>query len=294
MSKWKCFISAKYGVELDVLQRVLESHEVDWQWAESTSPAKSIIESISDAIKRADFVIGIFSEVDINANVMLQLGMAIGREIPLLILSTGKNVLPFDLTAFRQFDTDLGDEKLLAFQIDLFLRSLNGTKQQKRRTSSSTSAHSTFVQGSPGLAFMASALERNVASAIQEAGGRVTVPSRTAKTQSSDLLTPDLLMWLPQQDKELFNPAAVEVKRTIGVNELPALQARLAEFVRTSSMGCGLIIVDSVNLARNMARLLPYPYIFVLGFGDFTSRLKRGELASWLKQERNRLAHGVR
>lgn len=53
-----------------------------------------------------------------------------------------------------------------------------------------------------------------------------------------------------ERDDELFNPAALEVKTGIGVNDLPALQTRLSEFVRESSMGCGLLVVDPPNLEK--------------------------------------------
>jgi hypothetical protein len=101
-------------------------------------------------------------------------------------------------------------------------------------------------------------------------------------------------MWLPEVDSELFNPAAIEAKRTIGAGDLPTLQHRLGEFVRNSNMGCGLIVVNSVSLARNLAKIAPYPFIFIIDLADFRLRLEQGDLASWIRQERNRLAHGAR
>lgn len=101
------------------------------------------------------------------------------------------------------------------------------------------------------------------------------------------------MMWLPQQDRELFNPAALEVKERFSKNELPTLQ-RLAEFVHSSGMGCGLIVVEHLGNGKELATYASIPYTFVIGLREFKTRLKRGELGAWLKRERNRLVHGVR
>lgn len=284
----RCFISAKYGVELGTLQRVLDQVNVEWAWAQALPHGSTVVETVSQAIKRADFVLGVLTDGDINANVMLEVGIAIGLGIPVLLLTTGKKPLPFDLASFRHFNTDLQDTKLLSLQLDLFVRSLATQKSDKRR-------QVTFpgdinrIQDQPAPKLFDSALEQNIAAAIHRSGGRVTIPSPSGQT-----LTPNLLMWLPEVDSELFNPAAIEAKKTIGAQDLPALQHRLGEFVRNSNMGCGLIVVNSVNLARNVAKIVPYPFIFIISLGEFKSKLEQGELASWIRQERNRLAHGAR
>jgi hypothetical protein len=122
------------------------------------------------------------------------------------------------------------------------------------------------------------ALEQTVATAILRAGGRVTVPSCSGQGNIVDLL-----MWLPRQDKNLFNPAAVEVRERVDSNELPALQRTLAEFVRSAGLGCGLIVVNSVDPESERRRLAPVPTIYVIGVHEMTSKLEHSELASWLK-----------
>lgn len=289
MDRRRCFISAAYGENLDVLQRVLDQNGVAWQWAEAMPMGKPIVDSIIDAIRKSDFVVGILSGKAPNPNVMLELGMAVGRDLPLLVLATEKNAIPFDMGAFSHFETDLQNEELLSFQLDLFLRSLTTKQDSKRAFTLRPRRASAEVKDQPAPALFGSALEQIVAAAIQRAGGRVTIPSRSGRH-----ITPDLLMWLPQQDKDLFNPAAVEVKTRIAADDLPALQATLAEFVRASSMGCGLIVINSVNLEKRLARLLPIPNTFVIGLPEFKSKLEKSDLGSWLRRERNRLAHGVR
>jgi hypothetical protein len=75
----RCFISAKYGVELGTLQRVLDDVNVEWAWAHTSPHGSTVVEAVSQAIKRADFVVGVITDDDINANVMLEVGIAILR-----------------------------------------------------------------------------------------------------------------------------------------------------------------------------------------------------------------------
>ncbi len=285
----RCFISAAYGANLGVLQRVLDQNQIAWQWAKTIPSQKPLLASIIDAIRKSDFVIGIMHGNDPSANIMLELGIAIGHDLPILLLATERNSIPFNLNSLSHFETELQNEKLMSFQLDLFLRSLTTKKRSQRTLTSRSTRSSIHVKDKSTPVHFDSLLEQRVATAIQRAGGRVTIPSHFRRE-----ITPDFLMWLPQQDKELFNPAAVEVKTRIRVNDLLSLQIKLAEFVRDSNMGCGLIVVNTINLESTFARLHPIPYAFVISLREFKLKLERAELAPWLKRERNRLVHGVR
>src|SRR5215469_11765149 len=119
MAPRKCFISAEYGAKITALQRVLDDNDVTWQWAEGISSRVSLLDSVVEAIAKSDFVVGVFSAEEPNTNIMLELGIAIGHRIPLLLFATGKNRIPFDLSNFSIFDTDLNNQDLLSFQVDL-------------------------------------------------------------------------------------------------------------------------------------------------------------------------------
>ena len=289
MAKRRCFIAARYGLDLSALQQALEQNEVEWQWAQKPPVGESLMESVSAAISNADFVVGVFSDESITPNVALEVGFALGRGVQVVVLTTGAFVMPFDLAAFRHLKTDLHDPKLLAFQIDLLLRSLETPKRTKRPVVAHPFSATGMVVGKPAPKLFGSALEQSIAAAIFSAGGRVTVPDSSSGRQAADLL-----MWLPELDKDLFNPAAIEAKKSIGLQDLPDAQTQLGQFVRTSGFGCGLIVVNSAALTRNLSRLAPFPYVFLISLLEFKEKLGKGELASWIRQERNRLAHGVR
>jgi TIR domain len=289
MARRRCFISAQYGIDLSVLQRALERNEVDWQWAQEVTAGVSLMDSISAAINSADFLLAIVSDDSISPNVALEIGYALGRGVPVILLTTGPFAIPFDFSVFRHLRTDLRDPKLLAFQIGLLLRSLETTSRAKRPTAPHLSTPEGLAIDKPAPKIFGSALEQVVAAAIISAGGRVTVPNISSEEQAADLL-----MWLPEIDKDFFNPAAIEAKKTIGLEDLPNRQIRLGQFVRSSGFGCGLIVVNSVALARRLSQIAPFPYVFLISLPDFKDKLMKGELGSWIRKERNRLAHGAR
>src|SRR5690349_1360987 len=109
--KRSCFISAAYGDQLQVLQRVLDMHQVRWDWSLSSSVKQPILSSIVEAIKKANFVVGVLRDDSPRDNVLLEIGMAIGLRKPMLLLRAGKTELPSELAGLPQFATDLKDEK---------------------------------------------------------------------------------------------------------------------------------------------------------------------------------------
>ncbi len=288
MTRRGCFISATYGADLTKLQRVLDNLGVAWEWALADSSDKPILPSVVSAIKRTDFVIGVLQDGKPTGNVLFELGIAVGLGKPRLLLRIGPAETPNQLGTSAVLDSDLNNAELLAFQVDLFLRSLDSKSTLKRKHQTiSQSPKPVQDTAAPGL--FGSALEQAVAAAITRSNGRVTIPSRVGHER-----TPDLLMWMPHLDSELFNPAAIEVVGTLKVPDLPKLQLQFVSFLQTSGVRCGLIVVNSVLGEKELQRLTPIPWIFTITLADFKARLHSGDLGLWARHERNRLAHGVR
>lgn len=287
-TKRGCFISATYGADLSDLQRVLDDLGVAWQWALSDRSDQPILASVVSAIKRSDFVIGVLQYGKPTGNVLFELGIAVGLSKPRLLLKIGSADVPDELGTSAVFESDLKDPDLLVFQVDLFLQSLNSRPPLKRKHHSLPQTKKLISDvAAPDL--FGSALEQSVAAAIARNGGRVTIPSRLGHER-----TPDLLMWMPQLDHELFNPAAIEVVGTKKATDLRKLQLQFANFLHSSGVRCGLIVVNSVLGEKELQKLPPIPWVFTITFSDFKAKLASGELGRWAKHERNRLAHGVR
>jgi hypothetical protein len=76
MAKRRCFISARYGLDVSLLQRALEENDVEWQWAQDLPLGASIMDSVSAAINASDFVVGVFSEKTLSPNIALEIPIA--------------------------------------------------------------------------------------------------------------------------------------------------------------------------------------------------------------------------
>jgi hypothetical protein len=288
MAKRRCFISAKYGTDLSALQSALEANRIEWQWAEKLPTTKPLSESVLAAISRSQFLLAVADDEGPNANVWFEVGYAVGQGVPVVLLSGGKTVIPFDMASVRYLQTDVHDEKLLTFQIDLLLRSLKEPKPRTSKTPRSSKPSGLGI-GSPSSRSYASELEESVATRIVSAGGRVTIPNFSDGKQPADLL-----MWLPEQESELFNPAAIEIKARVTPERLSLVQINLSSFVRLSGFGCGLVVIDDAITVENARKTPPIPLVFVISLKDFQEKLRKGELGFWIRHERNRLAHGVR
>jgi hypothetical protein len=288
MSNKRCFITAPYGLNLSALQRALEEHGVDWEWAKQPTAGTSLIESISKAIRNADFLLAVSSDSGLSPNSFLEIGYALGSEIPVVLLTTESLEAPIDLATLRHLKTDLKDSKLLSFQVQLLLSSLEQPKGKRVSVKSSTLRQTKSRKLSPQE--YASSLEEAVATAVIKAGGRVTLPERGSKGQARA----DFLMWFPEIDKEFFNPAAIEVKTKIDLANIADTHARFGQFVMSSGFGCGLIVSGAEIPSKQLPQLAPFPNVFIISRDNFEDALHSHTLGVWVRYERNRIVHGVR
>lgn len=288
MSKRRCFISAPYGDDLGVLQRVLDNEDVSWEW-ETFFPGQLVVTTIIDAIRSADFVIGVLHETRAQSNNLLEIGAALGLGKPLLLLKRGEGGVPSTLAHLECLSTDLQDQKLLSFQVDMFLRSLDKRRTERRPNKPSSSERKRMPSNLPSLQ-LESALEQSLVDAVVASGGRVTAPSRKRAEY-----TPDLLIWLPDADAELLNPAVVEVTGLRDVADLVEKRERLSRFLLSSGLQCGIIALhDAKSSTFKLQDIRAIPGIYVVSIDALISMLAQDQLASWLRTERNRLAHGAR
>lgn len=288
MSNRRCFITAPYGLDLSALQRALEAHGVNWQWAENLPNDISLMEAISTAIQDADFLLAVSSESTLSPSGFIEIGYALGRGIPVILLTTEGFDVPIDLATLRHLKTDLKDPKLLGFQVQLLLSSLDVPKGKRKAAHPTAFRQLKTPKVSPRG--YGSALEEAIATAVILAGGRVTLPERGSKEQASA----DFLMWFPEIDKEFFNPAAIEVKSRIEIPKIAEIHARLGQFVTSSGLGCGLIVSEADVPTDRLPHLIPFPNVFITTRHKFEEALRSRKLGAWVRRERNRLVHGVR
>lgn len=279
----KCFISAEFGVPLNDVQDALQENDVDWQWSSSVSSNPSLVDSTIASIRSSDFQLTIVDAGPINADVMLEMGIAIGLGKPVLLLTTPNSAKFSDKDFVAHFETNLRDKSLLSLQIELFLKSAKNLRAKR-----APKKHAPVTQTPRSHPKFDSNLEASIATSISLSGGSFTVPDRKKGAK----YIPDLLMWMPSQDADLFNPAAIEVKGSFDRIEIKNTAQSLKEFIENSSMSCGLVVYEDGPISPEQQSAEVDPRIFFFRKDIFTNLLEKGHLSRAIFEQRNRRSLG--
>jgi hypothetical protein len=295
-----CFITAPFGVNLGALTGVLDRAEIQWEWAKSNLDISDRLPGdLRRIIKGVDFVIGVILGDSVAPNIMFELGLAVGMRKPVLLIVADQTRVPFDLSSIPSLRASLDDEKALELHLDLLIRSARQGPRYSVSGPSGTSSRgplrdlsfhdSTRYESKPD-----SALEGELVSLIEQAGGRTLLhPQHQGEAQH---FTPDMLFWLPTADVELLNPAVVEVRGHLqSPKQLFDVEEQLLHFLQQTGVRTALLIVRGLgDEARREHRGSQLSNVFRLDFEKFRSLIRNHGLASYLHQERNRAAHGLR
>jgi hypothetical protein len=295
-----CFISAPFGASLGALTRVLDRAEIQWEWARSNLDLSDRLPGdLRKIIRGVDLVIGVILGDAATDNTMFEVGLAVGLGKPVLLIVADPRNMPSDLASIPSVNASLHDEKALELHLDLLIRS---SRQGPRYPSSGQSGKSSVAPLKDfGLHSSVrydskpeSALEGELVVLIEQAGGRTLLHPRLEG--QAHQFTPDVLFWLPIADVELLNPAVIELKGHVQtLAQLSDAEQQLLGFLQQTGVRTGLLIVRGLGQESGTEfRGSPFLNVFRLDFEKFRTLITRGELASYLHQERNRAAHGLR
>jgi len=295
-----CFISAPFGANLGALTRVLDRAQIQWEWATSNLDLSDQLPGdLRKIIRGVDFVVGVILADSASDNIMFEVGLAVGMGKPVLLIVSDQRKVPSDLASIPSVQASLNDEKALELHLDLLIRSSRqGTRYP---ASGQPGTRSTGPLRDFGLRTSVrydsepeNALEAELVTLIEQAGGRTLLHPRTEGETRQ--FTPDMLFWLPAADTELLNPAVVELKgRLLTAQQLVAAEEQLLLFLQQTGVRTGLLIVRGLGQeSRAEFRGSPLVNVFRLDFEKFRNLISEGGLASYLHQQRNRAAHGLR
>lgn len=295
-----CFISAPFGVDLGALTNVLDKAQIHWEWAKSESAYSDRLPgNLRKIIRDVDFLVAVLFGNSADANTIFEIGIAVGAGKPVLLIVVNDTQIPFDLAGLLQVRSSLHDENTIQLHLDLMMRSVAqgyrynvSASQKSRRAKSSSGTDVAHIEAKGPV--VASAFESEVLALIERAGGTVVRQPRTHVEVTKFI--PDALVWLPTTDPELLNPAVIEVRTFLSLGKAPGeLEQRMLAFLQQTGVRTGLIIVrDLQRQAIAEVQGGPLLNIFTLEFEKFRHLLTTGELVNYLRQERNRAAHGLR
>jgi len=295
-----CLISAPFSADLGVLPRVLDRAGIHWEWAKSElAYSERLPGDLRKMIRRVDCVIGVLFGGITDANTLFEVGVAVGIGKPVLLIIAQDKPVSQNVDALPHVQVSLTDENVIALHLDLLMRSttrgfryaVSGQARSTASVSKSRIRKDTHVTGDRQAT---SAFEKEIADLIEKAGGQVLFHPRLEYRPQK--FVPDLLTWLPTSDAELLNPAVVEFKNSpLEQTSIGKAEEQLFTYLQDTGVRTGLIVGSSVEpKAPIEPRGSSYLNVFFLDTDNFLALLQTGKLGRYLRDERNRAAHGLR
>ena len=115
-----CFIIAAADADTRGLREALEERGVKWVDATSAMPAASISQTITSGIDEAQFVCAVLAGAH-RPNVIFEIGIAVGRRIPVLAFVEPGIDLPLHLQNLSFVRTEPQDKQAIGLYLDAFL-----------------------------------------------------------------------------------------------------------------------------------------------------------------------------
>jgi hypothetical protein len=281
----RAFISAPLGLDLGALPALLSERSISWEWAKEHPQRPP---SAARAIGDADFLIGVLNGSRGDHRVLYEAGIATGIGRPVLLIMTRSRPLSLERHGFSLAKVSLRKRRALAFHLDLFLkaprRDLSSFGPNQYTTGALTPKSERALQ--PFSNQPESMLEREIFDAVEAGGG-----SAIGQPRSEDFktYTPDLLVWLGEQDREFLDPAVIEVKQHVELSDMRRLEERLVAFMAATAVRTGLIItVDSPP-----KRTQQLPNVYWIQAKEFEQLVRSRRLGAYIRDARNRLMHGI-
>jgi Nucleoside 2-deoxyribosyltransferase len=288
-----CLISAPFGADLGALPRVLDKSGIHWEWAKHGSEYSDRLPGdIRRIIRHVDFVIAVLTDQTTDNNTLFEIGVAVGIEKPVLLILPIERKIPLKLETVPYVRVPLEDEQAIALHLDLLIRNIRMNNGRFRYpVSEQLKTIPTPVVPKDGHREGGLSLQAEIVDLIEQAGGQVLLQNPDAAG-----FRPDLLVWFPEQDPELFNPAVIELKnRPLSATRLTKIENQLVQFLENTGVRIGMIVAPEVEAERPTGfRGSPAVNVFFINVERFRELLRTGQLADHLRRERNRAAHGLR
>jgi hypothetical protein len=294
-----CFISAPLQVDTEPLRAALATRGVTPRDASEVLAQSHARQTIESVIAGVDFVCVVIPEGPVDANVMLDLGVAMGTGRPRLLFVAPKAELPVALRGQPYARASLTDAEALRFHLDAFLKNAgkgNGVRDNGRPTEdrgpspvpvSSALARLAEWEGQPTPP-QESDLVPFLADVFETAGYTTsTAPTTTGQENTRA----DLAVWVDELQAAMGNPLIIEVAAhhaPIGPKGRQ-LQHLLQEF----RSPLGLLVCWGQPDAHGLPDDWRRPIVVVMGVRELVEAIGRGDFARTLLTRRNNAFHSA-
>ncbi|MHB8659316.1 MAG: restriction endonuclease [Solirubrobacteraceae bacterium] len=276
---------------VQTLARALTEEGFEPTSSQRIGAGAALAEGITDDIVAAVAVIPP-SSAGLSA-VLVEVGIALGRGLPLLVMVTPGSELPPALLGVRSVVADVDNREALGFQLRMFAQSLRTDSAQPEPTSPAgkpLSSHE-VARFRGRLAEMArgdtpgkrgAAFEKWIVDVLRAGGATVEQDRRYAVDQGVDAVAS-----IPGEE-HLLGPLLVQAKFFSGSPHLQVPARKLVGQVLTRGAGLGLLIYGSPSPDPKPDRT---PRVISLWAEDLIVELEQMSLAEVLVRARNEAIH---
>lgn len=280
----RCFISAPFGMDLGALPMLLSERRIAWNWASDAPDGRRY----SAGIEKCDFLVAVFNGTRSDHRVLYEAGLAEGLGKPVFFIAVNRRVGIVPRKMFPFVDVKLTELLPLTFQLDAFLATPHETVFQRELARAPSPAAAVSPPELPvNTQAVHTTLERQVYDAVRKAGGSAIVEPLTEQGKGGG---PDLLIWLPKEDADLFDPAVVEIKRRVTPGDVRKAEEQLGRFMQNAGVRCGFLLTEEEPSPKRTALS---PFVFWLSIAHFVALTNDQRLGQHIRYLRNHAAHGA-
>jgi len=294
--KLRCYMSAPVFVDTHPLEQLFNEIGVRVDNAMAIAAAgQSIASVVRTLIQDADFVCGVFpDEGEVNPNVAMEIGMAIGMGRPVFMIKEGDQPLPMSLMDFSYVKSAPDQTEVIKYHLQAFIKNMeSSTKAVLSKSNKKIKKHQVptgMIKDlrRRGLNNQINEIELThlIAKFFTEMGAQVTVDSKL-----EDGSRPDIVFWLNDVPLEFGAPIIAEIKRTRrsrGLLKDVAIQ--IENYLQVAQARVALVITLDETLEIDVL-LTPSGYIFGISLSKLLVLAEHGDLFGSLMRARNEYVH---
>ena len=291
-----CHLIAPAKVKTLVLRKILAELGVTVDSIDDLAPpGESLPSELIQRLRRADFVCGVLPSDDSRAaNVVFELGAAMGLGRPIFLIADSQKQVPNTLRAFPYLDASLEDIEAMRFHIGAFLKNMDSTTKAalEPRETITGLKHKHFdrlnalLQGAAVPQLSENALVELASEAFRTMGIEVSVEERLG-----DRSRPDIVAWPEDSSFDLGSPILVEIKKNERAADQHHAIEQVARYLEAASVRTGVLLIPGIGSEISVSAA-PTGYIFTLSFEAFLALTEKGNLIRALVEARNRFFHG--
>jgi hypothetical protein len=273
------FLSGALGTDIKPAMLMLGRNGFrPMQWTQL--PAEGVVRGLRDALKACTALVAVVDQAAVAPAVVLEIGAALGRGLPVVILAMNADAAADLEPALRELPviSVTGDSSAAGTRLAETLHALIEAHEAESGPASRSERTEQRTAVTQGRDFAA-----NVAAILQERGARV-VPELRGPDFGRH---PDLAIWIDSLPHPSLNPVLIETK-VRSKHHLPAAEEQLRELLAAYRCVLGLVVVPGDMPVE--WHVTSESAVATIG----SETLAQRDLVRLLNDGRNQWVHGVR